>query len=306
MTRDEVVAAVRNLLGTDAHLSTTETEALVQLRYAHLVDLSWWSRRRRDFHLTTTAQVSSGDSDTVTVTNGSATVTSAGTPFTSAMDGASIVIAGVFQVFVVNFSSTSVITLEDGDGNALVWPGDTASGASWRIFRTILTLPSAAQDVITLAGEWSLEEVDGGRAALDEQDPYRQTTDSQPSHWCYAGESSAGLRQIEVWPVPTSSTVLRGQYVKATPTLSGATVIDLPAQILVWGVAADAAGILFAKEGAEQWRSMQGFLEGKYTAALENAERQDMARRSLPTTFGRRASRSGFNDFDVNHLMESP
>lgn len=308
-TQSDVSTRVASLLGTDANLSTAEILSLCQTRYETLCDLFVWSRRLREFTITTVAQTASSTSDTVTVTNGSSTITSAGTPFTAGMAGRQIAIGtSVVQYFYVSsFTDSANLVLGDGEGNAVTWPGSTSAGNSWRIFQTIYTLPTDAEDIWSLAGDGEIDEYDGGRAALDIDDPYRLTTNTYPTRYCWAGEATTGgLREIELWPVPSSAVLLRGQYMKAAATLAASTALDVPVPLLVYGTAADACGLLQAKEQSPQWAVLQGFYEGKFSSALEDYRRKDQGRLSLPRTIGRSPGGRHGQEWFVTHHGEEP
>ena len=136
-TRADVRSDVSGLLGADANLSSAEINTLIQLRLDHLYETVRWSRRVKEFSLTTVAQTSSTSATTVTVTNGSATVTSAGTPFTSAMVGYRIAISSGQPYWIDTFVSSAEITLGDGEGTAVTYQGDDDTAASWRVFKTL-------------------------------------------------------------------------------------------------------------------------------------------------------------------------
>lgn len=308
-TLSTVRASVANLLGSESSLSTSEIEALINVRYQLMYETYHWSRRTRDFVISLVAQVSSGTSDTVTVTKGSATVTSAGTPFTAAMDGRQVQIGDDEQYFFVNYSSTSVITLEDGEGNAVVWPGSTASGQSWRIFQTLYTLPSSAQSIISIAADYPLEELDGGRERLDVIDPDRSSTSTDPRVWCYAGVNSSNVKEIEVWPVPSSARILRGQYLKEAPTLTTNDTVDIPVPPLVYGAACDACQLLASKQGSQEpmWANMALFYERKQREVMDDYKFVEQNLTSPARELGRRPSRSSMfrnTDWAVSHHDE--
>lgn len=300
-TRDDIVTDVTTLLGTDPHLSTAEIQTLVQLRYSHLYDTFLWSRRLRDFTISTVAQVSSTTSDTVTVTNASATVTSAGTPFTSAMTDRQIALGDMPGYLFLTYVSTSEITLHDGEGTAVTWPGDTESGVSWRIFNTLYSLPLDADAVLSIGSDIALVEVDGGRGTLDEWDPERETTADPVTHWCYAGVTgAAGRRKIEVWPTPSAARILRGQYARSVPTLGASTVIEFNRALLVYAAAADCLGMLYAKTGDESYKETGLFYERKSRELEADIKPREQERLSLPTSIGRGPRRLGA-DFYVDH-----
>ena len=67
-TLNDIVIRVQSLLGSDPSLGSTEVESMAQTRYEHIYETFLWSRKLRDFIIQTVAQVSSGTTDTVTVT----------------------------------------------------------------------------------------------------------------------------------------------------------------------------------------------------------------------------------------------
>lgn len=311
----DITSRVLNLLGSDANLPTTEAESIVQTRYEDLYEAYHWERRRRDFTLSLVAQVESTSTTLVTVTEGDATVTSAGTPFTSGMAGRQIQIGDELQYFFVRtFTDTANLELGDGENNELVWPRATSTSSSWRIFQTLYTLPSTADEVLTLSsGNFLLGEGfqnGGGRPELDRLDPDRSDTNSEPTNWFYAGEDSSNVPEVEVWPVPTAAILLRGQYVRKAPTLAASTNIDLPVPLLVYGSIADCANMLFNKQGvteSDHWKHVSLMYERKLREVLETYTMINQSKLNLPTSLSFRRSgiaRLATTDYAVSHQVE--
>lgn len=308
-----ITSRVLNLLGSDASLSTAELESLVQTRYEDLYESWMWSKRFRDFGLSLVAQVSSDATTLVTATAGSATITSIGTPFTSAMTGRQISIGTHRQYFFVNYVSTSSLTIQDGEGNDYLWPAETEVDTSWRIFKTIYALPATADGVISLVGDYPVDELDGGRERLDAMDPDRLTTNNHPTYWYYAGAHATTFdREVEVWPVPTEGRLLRGQYTRMAPTLSAASTIDLPVALLVYAGAADACHLLHSKQGTMEtmWENKALFFERKSEEVRKRFEARDFERTSPATHLGRssmdKQSQFAGSDYAVSHDLEVP
>lgn len=312
-TLSTVTTRVLTLLGSDAKLSTSEAESLVQTRYEHIYENWLWPRRLKDFVISLVAQVSSSTTDTVTATLASSTITSAGTPFTAAMAGRQIQIGAEPQYFFVNSVTDSAnIVLGDGEGTAVTWPRATASGLSWRIFKTIYTLPSTAQAVVSLAGDFPLEELDGGRKRLDDTEPERLTTNDHPTSWVYAGADSSNVREIEVWPVPSTARLLRGQFLREAPTLASGTTIDIPVPLLVFAAAADACHMLHTKQGSTEtmWENKALFFERKALEVMKDYRITELELTSPPTQLGRwpSSSTAGLRgtDWEVTHDLDTP
>ena len=310
-TRSTIRTDADILLGADVNISDTEWNALIQTRYSSIYE-SWpWPRRHRDFTITLVAQTSSTSSTDATVTNASSTVTaSGGTPFSGSSGYQIRVGAEPHYYFVNSVTSSTVIVLGDGEGNAVTWARSTASDVTWRLFRTIYTLPSDADGVVSISnGNYELRELDGGRSRLDIADPDRSTSGSDPLVWCYAGENSSGVREIEVWPVPTVAGLLRGQYVRRAPTLSDdADEIGVPRSVIVWAVAADGASMLFAKTGDISWQNRADHFSARYLIEEERYRAMELERTSPPTSIKRRKGVMGGlrgTDFETSHDLDA-
>ena len=299
-TRDNVNADVLNLLGTDPQISTSELNTIIQLRYESVYESWLWSRRLRDLTIKLIASVSSTSTTTVTATLDSSTITSAGTPFTSGMAGRQIQVGSEAHYYFVNsFTSTAAVVLGDGEGSAVTWGLATDTAATWRVFQTIYTLPSDADTLVSLAGDnFEVDELDGGRSALDALDHARTSTSDHPTHWVYAGENSSGTREIEVWPVPTQAVLLRGQYARQAPTLAASTTIGIPRAVMVYAVMADACNMLFHKTGDQVWGDRAVFYERKYGDEEKRFRFTDLERLSPARSLGHRRRLGGFRGTD--------
>lgn len=269
-----VTARIISLLGSELSLNTTEVESIVQTRYEAIYETFSWSRRLRNFVIPVIPQVSSTPSTTVSVTNGNSVVTASSAAFTASMTGRQIVIGGYPQCLWFSYISSTQGSLSDGDGTVIAWPGDTATGLSWRIFKTVYTIPSNCQRIVSLAHTERMEEISDGRYTLDLEDPTRAQTSTTPMQWCYAGADSSNVRVIEIYPVPTSATFLRGQATKDAPSLVSSSVIDIPVPLLVYSAVADCCHLLASKQGSSEqmWTTIALFYERK-AAEIEKAYR---------------------------------
>lgn len=298
-----VTARVLNLLGAEPSLSTAEAESIVQTRYEAIYETFSWSRRYRDFVISAVAPVTNTATTTITATNGSATITAAASVFTAGMTGRQIRIAGLDQYLFFTYVSGTSGTLSDGEGTSVTWPLATGSGLGWTIFKTIYTLPSNVQRVVSISHKYRLEEMSGGRYMLDQQDPMRELTSDSITHWCYAGTDSSNVREIEIWPSPTIGTILRGQATKEAPSLAAASTIDIPVPLLVYSAVADCCHLLASKQGSteQMWTTIALFYERK-AAEVEKEYRVVESDLSSPLTHldGSSLSTMG-GDWAVSH-----
>lgn len=303
-TRDDIRTDVDSLTGTDPQLSDAEMNTFIQLRYEQLYDAFLWPRKLRDLTISVTAQLNSTSTTLATATNGDATVTFAGTPITSTYASFWIQIAGDPQRFLINRTSSSEIELEDAEGTAVNWAAATGGSKAWRAFRTIYTLPTTAESLLSLAGDFPIEEMDGGRTELDRIDPDRSASSAHATHWVYTGVNSSNTVEIELWPVPTSNRVYRGQFARRAPTLAATTTIDIPRGVLVYAVAADSLNMLHAKTGDAAYQTLALFYESKAKNVAQEIKPIELERLSLPTTLKRRSGALGGlrgTDFEVDH-----
>lgn len=309
VTFTQVTTRVQTLLGTDASLSTADIQTLAQNRYEEILETRWWSKRLRDFTFTMIAPLDSTTSTLATVTNGSATVTFSGTPITSTYDKAQIRFSNEDQYFFASRTSSSQITLQDGNGTSVTWPGSTSSSATWTMFRTIYELPSDAEDVVSVAGSFPLIELEGGRDTLELLDPRRISTADQPYYWLWAGTGpTTGYRRLELWPVPSEARILRGQYLLQAATLTGNDVVQVPAPLLVWATAADCCHLLHAKQGSTEtmWENKALFFERKANEVESDYGVMDFQRLSPNQSLRKRRYWTGLSgtDFEVSHQLE--
>lgn len=302
----DVVERVRTLLGGTDHLGEDEILALAQNRYEEFYETWLWSRRQRDFVISLVAPVESDETTTLTVNNGSAAISALGTPFTSAMDGRLIRIEDSEEYYTFGFLTTSTGTLQDGSGGDAPWIGENNADATWIISKVQYALPSDAAQIISLAtDQYQIREMDGGRSRLDLLDPGRITTDSRPTHWVYASVNSDNVKMIEVWPVPTTVRLLRGQYLRDAPILDLTTTIDVPVPILVYATAADCFAARAAKTGDVGDGQMGIFYERKYGEVLLDYKPLERERTSPPRSIGRLVSPRLGGDYYLDHHIET-
>jgi hypothetical protein len=159
--------------------------------------------------------------------------------------------------------------------------------------------------MFSLGSNYPLREMDGGREQLDRLDPQRSSTTSDPTHWLYAGDNSSGIRELEIWPVPTTSKLLRGQYLNEAPLLTSSTRIAISVPALVYGLAADCYNMLYSKTGDEGYKNLGLFYEKKHTQVLNDVIPYEVSRMSPPQSIHRRRSAFGRGtDWEVSHDLD--
>ena len=306
LTFSRALTDIHALLADDPQVTTALITPIAKLHYFSFHNDTEWSGARADFTLNVTEIVSSSSADTVTATLASSTITSAGTPFTSGMAGRQIQILSEPQYyFIKTFTSTSEITLGDGNGNTVTWPRATASGIAWRVFQTIYTLPSDCSSVIDLMGESVIDEIDGGRAALDRVDPERDHENDHLEGWAYSGRNSSGVKQIEAWPSAITARTYRGRYIREGADLSDSSVLEVDYTPFIYGAARDVALRMFAKLGDPKWMEIRDRLSSTYEETSDRAMFRDMTRRSPVRQINRHRGRTGRpRNYHITHFTD--
>jgi hypothetical protein len=223
-------------------------------RYAEILGELPWQRQRVTGILQTVAPYATG---TVTLTNGSTTVTGSGTVFTSAMTGRGLRVTGRDEIYEFTYVSGTSGTLDRA------YEGTTGSGKAYKIFQQVYVLPSDAR----MLDDNAFESFPYGpltrmhRSQLDQSAPGR-TAFGIPEIWApYMDDGSTPPRlQVELYPIPdrvigipftysaefsslsTTSQILQ-VWMQPTALLEGTA-----AKILRWK--GDAAGAALAKAEA--------------------------------------------------------
>jgi hypothetical protein len=199
-------------LGLKHDDTTTEGTALINSVKAYVNDNYKWLANKYDWKwlyekdtIVTTARYNTG---TVTVTEGSATVTGSGTTFTSAMEGRKFKVTGFEEIYTIeSVDSTTQLTLDNE------YNGDDDDEASYDIFEDEYSLPSDCDHIVSLVQHRhpiklnliSLRE-------LRRKIPAPDLTDTDPTHYAYYEPDSSGNQQIILWPPPYRQIVLNMDY----------------------------------------------------------------------------------------------
>ena len=134
--------------------------------------------------------------------NAAGTVTGVGTTFTSAMVGRWMRVYYSDAIFEIDtYTGATEILLKK-------WTGDVvAAGTSYSIFKTIYNADALFGELHDIIYQMPLKKK--SQSYFNKLDPSRLSTGSSPTDWAFAGVTSAGVIQFEIWPVPTSVISLR-------------------------------------------------------------------------------------------------
>jgi hypothetical protein len=209
-----------NILRYVPGLNPDLVKSIIQTSYDQLGRLEW-ARLGLTRSLPTVAPYSTG---TVSVAaNG--VVTGLGTTFTAAMVGRQMRVHYDDSYFNISAYTSGVsITLED-------WTGEVvAAGETFSIFQTVYPVNvkfGVVYDVI-----YQVPLAKKSQTYFDTLDPARTSTSSSPMWWAYAGQTSAGLVQVEVYPVPSAVISLRVNGKLKISTLADTDVPYLPENLI--------------------------------------------------------------------------
>jgi hypothetical protein len=185
-----------NLLRFVPGLSPDLIKSTLQDSYKQLTSRDW-ARLKLQRQIYTTATYSTG---TVSVDT-TGVVTGVGTTFTSAMVGRFMRIEYTDSLFEIDsYASGISVTLKDWTGVAV------AAGHSYTILKVIYPVDTLFGVVYEVEYQTSLRKK--SQRYFNQIDPSRTTTGT-PTYWAYAGMTSAGVIQIEIYPVPTTVIPLR-------------------------------------------------------------------------------------------------
>lgn len=275
-TFNSVQTRVTNLVGSSPQISSTQIQQIIQAEHDTILNDNSWAERKAESTLATVAPYTTG-----TLSTSGTTVTGVGTTWTSAMVGRYLKVGTYTEYFLITaFTSATSLTIERA-----VPQGDIAAGSTYEIFQNVYTLPSDCERITSMVYQTPIH--DTTRQDLDRIDPYRTYRSSIPTHRIFRELSSTGLRQIELWPVPSAAVLIRFQYLKKndTPTTGSSWSADTTyplyrADILVWKSGETAAYFLFSKTGDQSWAVLAERYHNNYNESLSGARLDDLAKNS--------------------------
>jgi len=229
----------------------------INKRYQRILKQWHWSFLKSEAILTTVAPYSTG---TVTVTNGSKTVTGSGTNWTLAMAGRQFRIDSAHAYYEIDtIDSATQLTLKYAYG------GDSGSGKSYKIFQNIYSLASDVKEISSIVYNYLMRQKDA--YFLDRYDAERSST-GVPEWWIYRGRDANGYQQIEIYPVPDDAYEIRYRYYKKVSNLSADTDEPLCREdLLEMGALVDCYRLMISK--------VRNAVEKlSYTRLMQDAQRE--------------------------------
>lgn len=243
-------------------------------RYQPLLDRHPWSFLHTWAAIQLPPQYATG---TVSLTQGSATVTGVGTVWTATHVGYYLLVDGEVPLEVTAVASGTSATIEAPWGRANV------SGVAYK-FRPLVTGSGAAEIVSIPSIHWRDQSlVEKQLTFLDALDPDRSDT-GDPVYYSTRGYTVAKGLRFEVWPYPTSGAMVRA-FVLRRPTSSPGLADDLlfsNPHVLELGVRAAVFEYAYAETGQQQWLSLAVANNQQYERAVEEMIDEDRVASSWP------------------------
>ncbi len=197
----------------------------LQQRYESVLTRAPWPFLIKEAVFSTIAEITAG---TVTVTNGSATVTET----TSNANGWSSSVESRFYRRDGDSEFYKISTFGDANPDTLtlnrVYEGATGTVIGYTIFQRFYSLASDVREVMSIARV----ETPGFLTEVSQEElatvlPNRPSL-GNPGFWSYAGRDSSNVFQIELYPIPDAANGFLYQYLESTPSLVDADVTILP------------------------------------------------------------------------------
>lgn len=255
-------------------ITSANVNDILDAEHTEILESYSWTRRRVDTMVETVATYSTG-----TLSTSGATVTGVGTVWTSAFVGRFIRIGSntFFHRITARASDTS-ITIEEG------LPTDAAAGSTYTIFRHRYNLPSNFGRAVNITSDTRLSEA--SKSDIDRIDPYRTSTASRPDTYMIYGldpdTTTSQIYQIEFWPVPSSATAIRVEYLRTNSLTSDSSEPLYRSDVLAWKSAESAAFFLHSRTGDAAWLALADRYHQRYSDSLQSAKEDDLGKFSAP------------------------
>lgn len=257
-------------------ISTTLAGEVVNAAYKRVVRARNWTAN----HVYTTINLNGPyTTGTVTATKGSTTIVGVGTAWTSAITlNKSFQIGNSVPTRIAQFTSATSLDID------AYWGKPTVAGAAYRIIDNRFSLGTNVERVLGLSSE-SNDLMGSSTTALNKMDPSRVQRASPRfyAEFEYRQQAAVVGREIEVWPVPETDTMVNLWFkVLPFPLTGDADVPVLPETLIEYSAQAEGCRILFGRTGDQGWVTLGQTYEGLFKDALQAYMAEDMISQSEP------------------------
>ena len=248
----------------------TQAELAVDVEMRGLFQEHTWSFARRGLVLSTVKAKSAG---TVSITEGSKSLVGVGTAFTLDDIGKEVRLPDgyAYEIGGVNIPAQT-LTL------CVAYAGTTVAGASYLLFQRHYALPAGIERILTMGNQITAVR-EKSIIDLNVSDPRRLIT-GMPLAYVTINESTAGLRMIELWPVPLVVYQLPYVGLKQREGNDGETVLPSISTLLLDLACARACRIAFGRMGGKEpyWRILGLDYQGSAQQRLLQVKKMDRKR----------------------------
>jgi hypothetical protein len=248
-------------------------EHWIRNRWRKVCEARHWSFLRAGGTFAIPAVYNTG---TITMTNGSTTVTGSGTAWTTAMEERQLKVSNYAPVLTItDVTGPTTLTIDQP------WYGAASTGTSYQILQAYVTVPTDFLTFVSVndvQNRWRLWVNYFDTTYLDSIDPQRSSS-GNPYLLASFRHSLAGLPRFEMWPHPVTLSQYPYIYIKRTADITDSYTLPHPitGDMLVRGAQAD----LCRWPGTENQKNPMFRLdlaqsnELEFQAMLSEAFRQD-------------------------------
>ena len=252
-----------NILRFSPGLNLDLIKSTIQDSYRQLC-VRDWNRLKLQRQIYTVAPYSTGKVSVATT----GIVTGVGTTFTSDMVGRFMRVSYGDSFFEIQtYSSGTSITLKDWTGAVIV------AGTAYSIFKTIYIMDTTFKLIWDVIYQIPLKKK--SQSYFNKIDPGRTSTSSSPIAWALAGLTSAGVVQIEVYPVPSQLVPLRVYGKMGFSTLADSDLAKLPEDLIEAHALLTCYRLKDLKEPGQGWEEKIKLQAEFYGAMLADYEEED-------------------------------
>ena len=280
-------------------LDEVECEEVTRETYREYMEMYQWSFLMYDGAFTTAALKTQG---TVQLSPQSRTVQGSGTAFHPQDVGMRL----RFAMGDPDYEVTAVDPVAQRLEIHPAYAGPAVTAQSYTLMRTEYDLGVDVGYVFTMAARHRLTEVP--LSTLNTVDPTRSTT-GEALYFAYRGRSERDELRVEIYPLPTSPTVIRYTAIRREALADSTQALRGVETLILNGAAAAGCRIAMAKGGkqtAEVWMQLMQSYEAKAAQLADRLDALDWTRSDVAKVQGMRGDTGTLHDgwYEATHDTE--
>lgn len=263
-------------------LDQAECEEVIRETYREYMEMYQWSFLMYEGAFTTNPTKTKG---TVHVTEGARVVQGTGTAFTTKDIGMRLRVGSSdpdYEVTAVD-SVTQRLEIHPAYADA------TALTTGYTLVQTIYNLGVDAAYIFSMVGQSRLVEIP--LSTLNSVDPTRSGAGGDSVYFAYRGRSERDELSVELYPAPSTSSVIRYSAIRRAALTDGAQALRGIETLILNGAAAAGCRIAMAKGGKstmEMWLQLMQSYEAKAAQILDRLDSLDLTRSDVAKVQGMR------------------